>query len=118
MALIHVLENSDPGGCRCVLHAAVPTGQNAAGFAWKEILLLTGQTRTSCLTEGTGPSQITAAELAQIVAGDVIELSTMIQFESCGGSAASVRKLAAKALKQHKETLADRYKYYGATQEN
>ena len=118
MALIHVLENPDPGGCRCVLHVAVPTGKNAAGFAWKEILLLAGQTGHSSLTEGDGPGQITAGELAQIVAGDVIELSTMVQFESCGGDPAHIRKLVLKALKQQKESLADRFKYYGATQEN
>jgi len=101
-----------------VLHAPVPPGKNAAGYKWKEILLATGQTGHSSLTEGDGPGQITAAELAQIVAGEVIELSTSVRIESCGGSAAGIRKLVSKALKQHRDALQARYQYYGTTQEN
>jgi len=117
MALIHILENSDPGGCRCVLHAAVPDGQNAAGYAWKDLLLATGQIGTSCLTKGIGPGQITANELAQIEQGKLIELLTVVRYESTGGDPAGLRKLALKALTQHLDLLKARFKYYGAIQE-
>jgi len=81
---IHILERNGPKRARVALHMPVPSGNNSAGFTWKSVLLAAGRAGVSALTEGTGPGQITTAEKASVVAGDVLELILTIEVPSSG----------------------------------
>lgn len=68
MSRLHILASG-----HCVLHEPVPPGNNAAGVPWRTALVNSGMGGTSVMPTGTGPGQITAAELAQIAAGALYE---------------------------------------------
>lgn len=115
MSKIHVLEAAGDRQYKVIIHVPVPTGNNAVGMSWKSVLLASGKSGTSQLTVGTGPGQISSAENAQIVAGDVIELSTTILAESGGAGQASIDAMVDAAIAENTASIASQYKYYGHT---
>ena len=118
MSTVHVLDQSN-GEYRCVIHFPVPGGSNSAGFTWKAVALSAGIAGATRLVVGTGPGQITAAEQAQIVAGDVVEFETTLRAESGGLTGAllavTVDGLVANAITDFQAKLAREFKWYGAT---
>jgi hypothetical protein len=76
MANTHVLDKQ-AGGIRVVLHIAVPSSNNAVGTNWQTAVVnsgLFGRPPGSVMPTGTGPGQITSAELASVAAGSLIEV--------------------------------------------
>lgn len=111
MAKLHVLACDDKGVYRGVVHYATPAGSNSVGVSWKAAALAAGLAGTTSLVEGTGPGQITTAEKAQVVAGDVIEIPISLVSETVGGAGAE----ADAAISNHQRHLAKVLKYFGFT---
>jgi len=108
MSKLHILEATGEGQFRIAIHTAVPAGNNAAGKAWKDVLLASGRSGTTALAEGIGPGQVDAAERATIVAGDIIEIIAAVPLESGGATAGSLNAsmtdiVAAWKMKQQAE---------------
>jgi hypothetical protein len=113
MSKIHVLEaNGDY--YRIVLHFNIPGGSNTAGVSWQNVMA-TVQTG-SVLPEGTGPGEISTAELASIVAGTVGEHIANLRLKSGGTTTANLNALVDKVINDHLAALQVRYEYYGFTQ--
>ena len=72
MSKIHVLTGSSHNVYTVVVHIATPVGNNAVGVPWADAVKNSGRS-VSILPEGTGPGQITSAELTAITNGAVIE---------------------------------------------
>jgi hypothetical protein len=90
MSTLHILEADAQGNYRVAIHTPVPVGNNAAGLAWKTVALAAGRTGTTVLTEGTGPGQVSVAEKATIVSGDVAEIVTMLPIDSTAWTPAKI----------------------------
>ena len=114
MSKIHVLE-TNAGEARVVLHSAMPAGNNSVGVSWKDAALNSGQQGTTVLMEGTGAGQITTAELADVTAGDVLEVAGTIPVDSGGGTAASINEMADLIINSYKGTMQVVLKYFGYT---
>lgn len=118
MANIHILERvgiADPliasnDKVRVALHVTVPNGNNAEGFPWKSVLLNAGVTGKTLLSEGTGAGQISPAERAAVLAGDVLELEMVVDVVGTN-FVDSVQALRDEAL----DALQARYNHYGRT---
>lgn len=97
MAKVHVL-TGDGGVYNLVLHIPISAGNNGAGQPWRTCLVNSGLGGITALRTGTGPGQISAAELAQVAAGEVYEVSAVIQTQgiSAAGLGAAVDALAAQ----------------------
>src|SRR3954453_7409949 len=72
MARVHILTRTGPDQYSAVVHATVPSGNNAAGFPWPDCIKNSGQA-TIVMTVGTGAGQIAQSEANQITSGTVIE---------------------------------------------
>lgn len=112
MAKIHALTADTSGDCRVVLHLPMPAGNNLVGNSWKACWLALGRNTTS-LTEGTGLGQITTAEKAQVIAGDVIELSGSIPLAVVAAGTAAVNAFADSLIATRLGSLAGELNYYG-----
>jgi hypothetical protein len=116
MAKIHIMEQQGSDDYRVILHFPCPSGSNSAAKTWKSVMLTCGRMGSTSMVEGTGPGQITAAEKATIVAGDIVELHTSIRaMSSGGGSAAVVEGMADILINECKAEIACIYKWYGLT---
>jgi hypothetical protein len=75
MAQIHVISGGTNGIYTAVVHANTPAGNNSVGTPWATAIVnsRSASASVSVLTEGTGPGQITTAELAALTNGTVIE---------------------------------------------
>ena len=74
MADIHVLLSAEGGGSiRVAFHFPVPDTNNDVGVNYRTALIASGKGGTSVMAEGTGPGEITTAELVKIAAGEVYE---------------------------------------------
>jgi hypothetical protein len=116
MAALHVLEG-DGIRYRVVAHTATPAGNNTAGNSWKNCLLSAGL-NTTTLAEGVGVGQITAAEKAQVVAGDVIEMVFTIDVPTVGTNGnklVAVQNAVAKMQADYLAQLQERFRYFGYT---
>jgi len=111
MSALHILDQSN-GQFRCVAHQAVPAGSNTAGVTWKNVLLGAGLNVTS-MTEGMLPGQISTAEKAQIVAGDVVEAAFTIPLHSGGTDNAKIDAYALSEFNNWVANVADKYAYFG-----
>lgn len=116
---VHVLESLGRGRYRVVLHTAMPAGNNPAGFTWKSAYIAAGLAVT-VLTEGTAPGNITAAEKAQVIAGDVVEIIGEMEAETAGTApgavTAAVTQMANAIIAGALAALQERLKFYGYTQ--
>ena len=84
---VHVLDG-DGVRFQVVFHRAVPAAANVIGVNYRQALVNSGLGGASVLAEGTGPGQIASAELAQIRAGEVLEVTHEIA--TSGGGMANV----------------------------
>lgn len=116
MAKIHVLTSDTSGNFNVVLHTAVLAGNNSAGKSWKNCMLVAGRAGTTIMSEGTGPGQITTAEKAQVVAGDVWEIPATITVDvNLSGQALLnlANELCDAIIDDYKSRMQRELKYYG-----
>jgi hypothetical protein len=111
MSAIHVLERLDER-FHCVVHKAIPAGNNAAGFSWKSVCLAAGMNKT-VLAEGTGPGQISTAEKASVLAGDTLEIEMTIAMFSGGVTIAQVNALVDGKYANWLTILQQKYDQWG-----
>ena len=111
MSALHILDQ-DNGQFRCVAHQPVPAGSNTAGVAWKNVILGAGLNVTSMI-EGALPGQISTAEKAQIVAGDVAEAAFTVPLHSGGTSNAEIDAWALREFAEWKNKMQLKYAYFG-----
>lgn len=111
MATVHFLEQSN-GVVHVVVHQAVPSGSNAAGVTWKNVILGAGL-NTSKMTTGTLGGQITSTELATITAGDVVEIDLRVPIFSGGSTAGQINALITQAVNNWKADFQGKYNYFG-----
>lgn len=119
MADIHVLEGDGIATWKLIFHFAVPNVNNIVGFNYRTVLVNSGLGGTSSMPEGSGAGEITAAELAQVVAGELFEHSLSPPLES-GATDNAEMLVAAQAMYARDEArviadLQKRLKYYGFT---
>ena len=72
---IHILAGDGGSAWVYAFHYAVPDVVNAVGVRYRVALVNSGLGGASVMDEGDGPGQISASELAQIVAGELFEYS-------------------------------------------
>ena len=120
MSKVHIGAARD-GLYRMVIHTTIPVGNNSANESWVNCVLEDRKDElgvvSSALTTGTGTYQITAAELASLQAGTIIEYEASVHAESGGASAVSIDAIADSVIAQEQGRLQARYKYYGHTQD-
>ena len=75
MADIHILTGNGRDTWTYAFHFLVADAVNAVGVNYRTALVNSGLGGTSMMMEGSGSGQITTAELAQIVAGELFEYS-------------------------------------------
>jgi len=114
MAKIHAFDFQEGGVCRVVLHTAMASGNNAVGNSWKNVWLAAGRNTTG-MVEGTGIGQISTAEKASVVAGDVIEISAQIPNNVVVQGAVAVNAFADQIITAMKAKYAAEFNYYGWT---
>lgn len=123
---IHVLAADNNGNYRVVIHTAMPAGNNSAGVSWKECWLESNKSIledgtissvTSRLIEGTAPGNISTAELADVKAGDVIELSGTIKLETGGASPISLAEMVQALIDDVKAVMQVKLKFFGYIQD-
>lgn len=111
MAKVHVLSGG-PGGYNCVAHALVPVGSNTAGLTWKAVVVGAGL---------TGPGTAgDAAEKAQIVAGDVLEVPFVMAVDAkkvtAGKLTTELEAIATRVIAARFAELSAQYAYWGYSQ--
>jgi hypothetical protein len=112
MAKVHVLDGHD-GSYRVVLHALMPSGNNAAGHPWQTCWINAGR-NVSSMPVGPGPGQILQSELNSVEAGTVIEFTASLR----AGTATTLAGLVAMANLEIAAQLAEAqkvYEHYGRT---
>lgn len=111
---IHALTCDNSGNCQVVLHTPIPSGNNAVGQSWKSVWMAAGR-NVSSLVEGIGLGQIGAAELASVVAGDVMEIADTIPITVVAGGAAAVNAMGDVLIASAKATFQQQLNYFGWT---
>lgn len=119
MADIHVLQGDGLRYWTLAMHFAIPNQDNKIGVSYRTALINSGIGGTSQMAEGTGPGQITAAELALIQAGELYEFTLPFLAES--GATTNVELLAEIRAEYAKHEipvlnhLKKQLRYYGYT---
>ena len=113
MSALHILEADTAGNYRVAIHTAVPAGNNTAGVKWKAAALAAGRTGTTELTEGTGPGQISTAEKAAILSGDVAEIVVRIPIDSTSWTAAKITAQVKTITDEWQARVANELRRYG-----
>ena len=115
MATLHV-RNRSGNIINCIIHFDVPTGNNAVGFSWKNIVLALGRNTTS-MVEGSGIGQISTTEKASVVAGDILELSISVTDHGGNASqrAAAIDEQVAAIIVDESSRLKQEFNFYGMT---
>lgn len=118
MSHIHVLAESNGNVYTVVVHIATPAGNNSAGVLWSDAVKNSGR-NVSVLAIGTGPGQITTAEMASVTNGLTLEAVVQWQDDPTWNDTQRVANLNLVATQLTDELLA-RYgrelKYFGFTQ--
>jgi hypothetical protein len=114
MSKIHSYEFDSSGVCKVILHTPMPAGNNFVGNSWKNVWIASGRNTTG-MTEGTGIGQISTAEKASIVAGNVIEVSGSIPNNIVIQGATAVNTFADSLIASMLGKLAAELNYYGWT---
>ena len=116
MADMHVLAGDGLCYWTLVMHFPVPDQNNEVGVNYRIALVNSGLGGTS-MTEGTGPGQISAAEKAQIDAGEVYEHSIQFLAESGANTLAELLAAAREAYAREQARVTARFesqlRYYG-----
>lgn len=85
MAKVHVLERTQQG-YRCVFHIPVPATNNPVGLPWRTALLRSRGAQTTALPDGDGTGgTISAAEKAQLLAWEILEVIEFVRAEGVPG---------------------------------
>lgn len=142
MSKIHILQRIKEGKYRAALHFDTPGGNNSAGHSWKSVALAAGVIgKTTLRQSGTittmvdsgqvdenddpimipqvdevvGAGQISDAERASIVAGDVAEIVVDLKI---GARMVNDARLAVadKAIAEWQVGIVPKLKWYGYTQ--
>ena len=113
MSKIHVLTISN-ANWRVVAHVGTPNGTNSANVSWQQCLVASGR-NVSTLPEGTGPGEISTAELAAVTDGSVAEHSVTIR-PSSNPSPAEVEELTDIKIAEEQGRLAAELAYFGHEQ--
>lgn len=117
MSDYHVLTGDRYGNkFRIAYHIPLPDQNNRAGVSYRTAVVNSGLGGTTSLTEGTGAGQISAAEKAQIEAGERVEI--VEDFATNPGESAAQAKTRIKArcavlTAKVQAELAHRLTYYG-----
>lgn len=111
MSAIHILEG-DGTNYRVVCHVTTPGGNNSSAVSWATALVNSGRI-ASVLPTGTGPGQITAAELAQIAAGATLELEILVPIGSANGNTTEIANMIAIQRAAALAVLQNILKYFG-----
>jgi len=119
MADIHVLAGDGLRYWTLVFHFGVPDQLNNINVSYRTALVNSGIGGISQMTKGTGPGQITTAELALIQTGQLYEFSLSFPAESGATSNAelltAIRDQYAKCETPVLDRLRKRLRYYGYT---
>lgn len=117
MADIHVLAGDGLRYWTLVFHFAVPDQTNNVNVSYRTALINSGIGGTSQMTEGTGPGQITTAELALIQAGELYEFSLPFLAESGATNNAELLTAIRAEYAKHEAPVLNHLKkklrYYG-----
>jgi len=121
MADIHVLTESRKGSWRVVMHFAVPDITSIVGVPYRTALVASGLGGSTQLPDGDGlVGTISAAEKAQIEAGEVAEVAIEFLVESNGDATASVRnslrECHARRMAEYLAAMRRKLKYFGHTE--
>ena len=114
MANSHILEQLAPGRFRVVYHVAIPATNNAAGVAWRTVIVNSRDANLpiSVLPDGDGTGgTISAAEKAQLTSGAVYEVVREEKGQTLAAFAAMFTHRSAEIL----AALQARYAQYGRT---
>jgi hypothetical protein len=115
MSKIHILEGQGGGVFHAVIHFATPAGNNTSGVAWSAVLTTVGRV-TSVLPVGDLPGQISAADLALIQSGALIEFEMTLLVDSGGSGQAllnSINAVVDQRIAQYTSELQSIYKHFG-----
>ena len=119
MADIHVLVGDREGYWTLICHYQVPDVLNQVGVGYRAALIASGLGGSSRMSEGDGPGQIAAAELAQIEAGELYEHAMRWPAESGATNnaelVASARAEYTRAEARVTAELLQRLRYFGWT---
>jgi len=119
MADIHVLAGDGLQYWTLIFHFPVPNTANAVGVNYRTALINSGLGGTSQMYVGTGPGDITTAELALIQSGELHEHTVSFPAESGATTNAQMLASARALYATHEEAVVDRLKkqlrYYGYT---
>lgn len=116
MSKVHVLAGDGDGHIyNLVIHIPVPAGNNDAGLPWRTCLVNSGLGGVTALKTGTGPGQITAAELAQVASGEVYETTASINTQGIvgAGMGAAVDAFAAQVSAERLAELQKALNWFG-----
>lgn len=112
---IHVLSADDENNFTIVIHTPVSVGNNAVGVSWKNAGLASGKIGSTMLTEGSNGWQVSTAEKASIIAGDVLEIITSIKVGSGGVTLTVLNAIADIKIAESIAMLSRQLKYFGYT---
>ena len=142
MSSKHLFAQERPYRNSLVIHVARPGGKNAVGIAWSDILEYAGISKKTTLqpsgsvtemidsgevdefddpimipetTEVVGVGQISDAEAAQILAGELLEVSGIVKL-SGSPSTAELNKLAVRMYDDWQSKMIQQHQYCGHTQ--
>lgn len=116
MADMHVLTGNGLHRWTLIMHFPVPDQNNDVAVNYRTALINSGLNTTS-MTEGTGPGQITSAENAQIITGEIYEHSIQFLAESGASTLAELLAAAREAYARERTRVTARLqkmlRYYG-----
>ena len=112
MARIHILDSPRAGEWNAAVHFIPPAGANKIGTTWKQILV----------EQYPNPEPLAgdAAEKAEIAAGNIIEISVVIELEPSAMTVpvaqVAIENVAAHAISEWVREPQRRFQYYGYSQ--
>ena len=117
MSDIHILTGDGRGEWTVVCHYPIADVTNQVSVSYRTALVNSGLGGTSALTEGTGPGQISTAELAQVAAGELYEHRFSFPAESGATNNAELLAAVRAEYARHQDRvvvgLQKRLRYYG-----
>ena len=121
MSDYHVLTGRQDGnGYQVVFHIPIPNVNNRVGVSYRTALVNSGMGGSSVMETGTGPGQIDAAELAQVVAGEIYEHSEEFATnpgETAGQIQTRIDARYTQLVTEMQSQVQSRLSYYGHTRD-
>jgi hypothetical protein len=114
---IHILAGDGLNQWTVVCHYPIAEADNEVSVSYRTALVNSGLGGTSALAEGTGPGQISTAELAQVEAGELFEYTLSFPAESGATNNAELLAAVRAEYARHEtrviNALQKRLRYYG-----